>query len=323
METPELLWGLRWSARKIPPLGYAYGGYQRWIRRIDIAHVHRSTLYADAFRAMNGKIPWIFTCHGIGFAEHWRHNPQVMKWIQASRASTLQAIETATHATVVARWLRDWVEERTSVSVAVTPPGIDLREFAGVDASRFCDWIGLSPGYVLWVGRLTHEKGVDWFIRLAARIPERQFVAISNSTEEQFLSVIGARPPPNFRLLRMLPREIVVSAFHGCSIHVNTSLYDTAPTTLVEAMVCGKPVVAPHHSGPREIVEDSGAGFLFSPGSLEDLEEQVRRALDHPELGTKGIEFAREQRDWRKLVRYFDEQYAGLARPKLTGLVGE
>ena len=119
--------------------------------------------------------------------------------------------------------------------------------------------------------------------------------------------------PANLRYFSGLPRATVVSAFQGCSVHVSTSLYESASTTLPEAMACGKPVVGPDLFGPREIIQDSAGGYLYDPSSPEDLERRVLQALDHPELGARGREFVREHRDWKKLAGFFDRQYEELA----------
>ncbi len=311
-ETPEMLWALRFIGRRFRLFKSAYARYQYWIRHVDVAHIHRSPLYTEPFQAMEGRIPWIFTLHGIGFEEHRKESPDDYRWMRAYRDSVLQVMENASLATVVSRWLRDWVEERTAASVVVTPPGVDLLEFQQVPPSEFIEWSGVPEGFVLWVGRLSEEKQVDLFIDLASRLEDLHFVVMANSAERQFRALHGGRLPPNLHYIGMAPRRYVVSAFQGCSVHVNTSLYDAAPTTLIEAMACGKPVVAPDHTGPQEIIGDSGGGFLFDPRSVKSLEEQVLRALDNPQVGRKGFDFVREHRDWRVLVKYFDRQYAAL-----------
>ncbi len=112
----------------------------------------------------------------------------------------------------------------------------------------------------------------------------------------------------------MMPRKYVVSAFQGCSVYVSTSLYEAAPTTLLEAMACGKPVVATDNLGCREVVKDSQGGFLCDSSSLNQLEEDTVQALEHPEVGRRGLDFVREKRDWRNLVQYFDQQYAAISK---------
>jgi len=312
-EFRELLWGIRWAGRRIPLVRPLYGEYQRFLRGVDVAHVHRSPLYAEAFSESQQVLPWMFTLHGIGFEQYWRHRPDVVRWMKQANESALATVKRAPLATVVARWLKDFVEERTSASVEVTPPGVDFREFGETDASEFVRWSGLSPGFALWVGRFAHEKRLDWFVQLAGRFPDREFVAFADADESQVRAAFGGRWPRNLRYFGGAVRGHVVSAYHACSVYVSTSLYDAAPTTMVEAMACGKPVVAPDNLGAREIHEDSGACFLFRPDSFADLDEQFQRAVDHPEVGHRGLAFAREKRDWRRLAADFDRRYAGLA----------
>jgi len=313
-EFPMLLWGLRWVGRTIPVAGRLYGEYLHRARGIEVAHVHRSATYAEAFKQTEARLPWLYTLHGIGFEEHWRHRPDVVRWIREAKELALQSVRLAPLATVVSRWLKEWVEERTGTTVTVTPPGVDFREVDSVGSSEFLEWSGQQPGFLLWVGRLAFEKRLDWFIELAERLPERRFVALADSSASRFREKYWTRIPSNFRYYGRVPRPLVVSAFHACSVHVNTSLYDAAPTTLVEAMACGKAVVASDNVGAREIQDESGACFLFDTQSLADLEERTRAALNHPEVGARGLAFAKEKRDWAKLVGFFDRQYEALAR---------
>jgi glycosyltransferase involved in cell wall biosynthesis len=237
----------------------------------------------------------------------------MVRYVRGYNRAALDVIEAAPVSTVVARWLRDYVEERTSASPAVTPPGIDLTEFEHTGPAEFLQHSGLAPGFILWVGRLALEKGLVGFVRLANRMRERTFVIVTDRPEGEARSQGLPLLPPNIRYFSQLPRALVVSAFHGCSVYVSTSLYDAAPTTFLEAMACRKPVVGPNLLGPREIVQDSGSGYLYDPASPDDLEHQVLAALDHPELGIRGHTFVRENRDWMRLAQYFDRQYEELA----------
>ncbi len=258
-------------------------------------------------------LPWMFTLHGVGFEEHWPHRPDMIRDIREYNAAALRVVQAAPRSTVVARWLRDYVKERTGLSPAVTPPGIDFAEFDRTGPEDFLKTSGLPPGYLLWVGRLSHEKGLDSFVWLAKRIPDRVFVVVTDRPLAEAQQEVREPWPANVRYFERLPRPMVVSAFQGCSVHVSTSLYESASTTLPEAMTCGKTVVGPNLFGPREIIQDSGGGFLFDPSSLEDLERQTLAALDHPELGRRGQAFVHEHRDWKKLTEFFDRQYEELA----------
>ncbi len=312
-EIPEVVWGLRWAGRRLTPIPSLYPAFERVVRGCRVAHIHRSPDYADVVGSWTRGLPWIFTLHGIGFEEYWTHRPDMVRGIREYNRAVLQTMERAPRATVNARWLRDYVAERTSASPTVIPPGIDLGEFRSSGAAEFLQYSGLPAGYVLWVGRLALEKGMDSFVRLAARIPERVFVMVSNRPVTEAQSESSETWPRNFHYFGPIPRALVVSAFHGCSVHVSTSLYEAASTTLPEAMACGKPVVGPDILGPREIIHDSGGGLAYDPASFDDLVAKVRTAIDRPEMGRRGEAFVREQRDWSKLTEIYDRMYEDLA----------
>src|SRR3972149_6387662 len=85
----------------------------------------------------------MFPPHGSGFEQYWRHRPDVVRWMKQANESALATVKRAPLATVVARWLKDFVEERTSASVGGTPPGVGFREFGGA-------WAADPP--LLWRG---------------------------------------------------------------------------------------------------------------------------------------------------------------------------
>lgn len=304
---------LQGGGRRIRALPFLYPAFERVVRRERVAHIHRSIEYADVLGSRPNLLPWIFTLHGLGFEEHWAHDTAMARVLREYNEAALRVVQAAPRATVVARWLRDYVRERTGVSPAVTPPGIDLDEFAHSGPDAFLRMSGLKPGFLLWVGRLVHEKGLEPFVRLADRIPDRSFVVVTDRPRSEAEQEAKGAWPRNLHYFASIPRPVVVSAFHGCSVHVSTSLYESASTTLPEAMACGKVVVGPDLYGPREIIGDSQGGYLYDPASPGDLERQVLRALDHPELGERGQAFVRENRDWRKLSLFFDRQYEELA----------
>ncbi len=313
MDSRQAMWQLRWAARWIPPVGRMYPCFERFIRGFRVAHIHVLTEYADVLGAWPEVLPWIFTLHGIAFEEPWMGRPDMLRHVREYNAGALKAVKNATLATVVSRWVRDFVEERTSVSPPVTPPGVDLDEFEKSGPAEFLRATGLKPGFVLWVGRLAREKGLQSFLELAARIPERTFVVVTDHPEGEARKDYPGPWTANVRYFHGLPRPLVVSSFHACALHVVTSRYEGASTTVIEAMACGKAAVVPDRFGPQEAVGDSGAGLIYDHDSLDDFEEKTRTALDHPDLGARGPPFVREHRDWRKLAEFFDRQYEELA----------
>jgi polysaccharide biosynthesis protein PelF len=85
--------------------------------------------------------------------------------------------------------------------------------------------------------------------------------------------------------------ENIVGAYHAADVVVLTSVSEAFPYSILEAMSCGRPVVATDVGGVREAVESSGA--LVAPRDAEGLAVEVRRLLDDPGLRAQLGERAR------------------------------
>lgn len=85
---------------------------------------------------------------------------------------------------------------------------------------------------------------------------------------------------------------------------------------LLEAMACGKPVVATQNGGPREIVRDGVDGFLAPYGCPDDLAEAVTRLLSDQRLairmGSAGLRKVAEDFTWRQVAKRIDDVYREL-----------
>jgi glycosyltransferase involved in cell wall biosynthesis len=137
-------------------------------------------------------------------------------------------------------------------------------------------------------GRLARWKGQDVLIRAAARLPELAVWIVGDAlfTEDdrayagelrKLASSLGGR----VKLLGF--RDDIPSLMKAADIVVHCS---TAPEpfgrVIVEAMFARRPVVAARAGGPIEILADSAAGKLVSPGDAGSLEDALRRLLGSP-----------------------------------------
>jgi len=83
----------------------------------------------------------------------------------------------------------------------------------------------------------------------------------------------------------------VVAAYHAAAVVVLTSVSEAFPYSVLEAMSCGKAVVATDVGGVREALEKNGA--LVPPRDPDALAAEVRKLLDSPMLRTSLGEKAR------------------------------
>jgi starch synthase len=141
-------------------------------------------------------------------------------------------------------------------------PGTDVLERLGIDLGR---------PYVLFVGRVTRQKGVPHLLRAARELdPDVQLVLCAGAPdtpeidaefrvlfEELDRARAGVRWIPE-----MLPRPEVVQLLTHAALFVCPSVYEPLGIVNLEAMACGTAVVASRVGGIPEVVADGKTGLL-------------------------------------------------------------
>lgn len=153
------------------------------------------------------------------------------------------------------------------LDAVILHPGVDLRAFTPSPLPE-------GPPKALYLGALVAWKRPDLAIEIARRMPELE-LTLAGEPIERDLALPHA---DNARLAgRLDAREALAQA------HVLLHCADEEPwgLALVEALACGRPVVAPDAGGPREIVTE-GAGRLYPPGDADAAVAALRAVLADP-----------------------------------------
>ncbi len=141
-------------------------------------------------------------------------------------------------------------------------PGTDVLERLGIDPAR---------PMVMWIGRVTPQKGVDHLLDMVALLPrDLQFVLLAGASDTAgFRSEMAARAaalaadrPGLHWIETIFPRLDVVQLLSHASVFVCPSVYEPFGLINLEAMACGTPVVATAVGGIPEIVVDGETGLL-------------------------------------------------------------
>ena len=144
-----------------------------------------------------------------------------------------------------------------------------------------------TPGQgVLFVGRLSPEKGVDVLVRAAAGLPSGTTVDIvGDGPERARLTELAAELAPGVvRFHGRLQADAVAERLRAAAICVIPSRwYENQPLVVLEAYTAGTPVVGARLGGITELIEPGTTGELFRAGSWSDLTGVLTRLLDDPE----------------------------------------
>jgi glycosyltransferase involved in cell wall biosynthesis len=187
------------------------------------------------------------------------------------------------------------VELPIGLDTEIFAPGqSSIRSALGWDASHFV---------VGYVGRLTHLKGVDLlaaaFREVARDAPEARLLLIGVGEEERHIRTVLANEFAR-ALVHVEPgidHEELPAWYRAMDLMVMPSRYENHSNALLEAMGCGLPFLVSNVGGNQKLGE-SGAGWLFEPGSAQDLSRSLRQILpNRAEAKERGEVARRSVRD--------------------------
>ncbi|GAA2948086.1 MULTISPECIES: glycogen synthase [Streptomyces] len=296
--------------------------------------VHSHTWYANLgghlAKLLYG-IPHVMTAHSLEPLRPWKAE-QLGGGYELSSWAERTAVEAADAVIAVSGAMREDIlgcyPALDPEKVHVVHNGIDTSLYRPDHGTDALDRIGLdrSRPYVLFVGRITRQKGVPHLLRAVRDIdPAAQVVLCAGAPDtpeidQEFRELFGELSRVRdgvFWIPRMLPRPEVIQLLTHAALFVCPSVYEPLGIVNLEAMACGTPVVASAVGGIPEVVDDGRTGLLVPAG--DDFEAGLARAMDSvlgdPEaagrMGEAGRERAVGEFGWdavaRRTVRLYEE----------------
>jgi starch synthase len=258
----------------------------------DIVHSH--TWYANAagqLARMLHDVPHVLTAHSLEPLRPWKAEQlgggyRVSSWIER------QAYETADAVIAVSEGMRrDILRSYPGIDeqkVSVVYNGIDLDAWQRVDDADVVRELGIDPDRpsVVFVGRITRQKGLPYLLRAAKLLPaDVQLVLCAGApdTPEIMAEVSGlVRELQEERtgvvwIEKILPRHQLSAVLSAATTFVCPSVYEPLGIVNLEAMACGVPVVGSDTGGIPEVVADGLTGRIVP---LEQAQDGTGTPLD-------------------------------------------
>ncbi|GAP09267.1 glycosyltransferase [Bellilinea caldifistulae] len=195
--------------------------------------------------------------------------------------------------------------------------GIRLSEFtppSKVDREQILRGFGLPADRVigLYVGRVDVEKRVDVLIEALATLPDEQVhlaIAGSGASLPQIRRLIQKRGLEHrVHLLGNVPHEHLPALISASDIFLMPGDAESFSIATLEAMACGKPVLAAHASALPELVTHLQNGYLFQPKNPQSAAEGLKWLLENrprwAEMGQISLRRAEQHRLENTLTRY-------------------
>ncbi len=288
----------------------------------DVAHAH--TWYADMagfwIRTLH-RIPLILTLHSMEPLRPWKADQLgsgylLSSWIEKT------VVESADRVIAVSRQMRDDILAHFRVDparVVMIHNGIDPDRYRRTAAREALERFGVREPYVLFVGRITDQKGIFHLLEAAPNLPPGVQVVLCASAPdtpeiEERLKRTLPKHPNALWIDKMISVDEVIQLYSHAEAFVCPSVYEPFGLINLEAMACETAVVASAVGGILEVVEDGISGLLVPPGRPDDLANALRRLLDDPArrraMGQAGRRRVEQQFSWASVAEQTERVYA-------------
>ena len=297
--------------------------------RIDADVVHTHTWYAHLAGLFARKLygtPYVATSHSLEPLRPWKEDQlaesyRLSSWIEKT------GLECADRVVAVSRMMKEDILKYFNVDpdrIVVIHNGIDLNIWNRKPLSLgLRKKYGIAEDYVLFVGRPTAQKGMEYLIDAADDIPIQLVVeAVGADTKEYEDRMIEkVKGKDNIVWIHEnLGDKKNVELYSSARVFICPSVYEPFGIINLEAMACEVPVVASAVGGIKEVVVPDETGILVDPGNSGQIARAVNRLLDNPdraaEMGKNGRERVEKFFSWDSIAAQTLKMYQDMIREK-------
>ena len=276
-----------------------FGALQRCLdfntRGIDASIVHLHTWYAHfggILAKLNYGVPMVLTVHSLEPLRPWKreqlgHGYDFTVWLENTALKMADAVIAVSEETRLDLHKHFDLDPH---KIHVIHNGIDLDEYHRVEAPDVLRKHGVDPDqpYVLFVGRITRQKGIIHLVRAIQHLdPGFQVVLCAGAPDtaeikeemEAAVNAVSATRPGIVWIQSMLPAPEKIAMYSHAEVFCCPSIYEPFGIINLEAMACETAVVATAVGGIKEVVVEGETGFLIP---IEQQTESPFEAV-HPE----------------------------------------
>jgi alpha-maltose-1-phosphate synthase len=297
---------------------------------VDIVHTHTWYVSMAGFIAKKlYDVPFVLTTHSLEPLRAWKADQlgsgyRMSSWMERTAildADAIIAVSKSTREDILGAY-----PEVKPDRIHVIYNGIDLAEYQKTSETKALNDYGVDPAkpYVLFLGRITRQKGVTYLVDAIRYLPrDTQVVLCAGAPDtpeiatEMRQKVEDARRhhPHIVWIEKMIAKREAIELYSNARVFCCPSIYEPFGIINLEAMACRAPVVASATGGIKEVVVDRETGYLIPfdqdpvtsfPVEAEkfsrDLAAGINRLLEDPErckrFGDAGRRRVEETFNW-------------------------
>jgi len=247
------------------------------LQGIDVVHTHTWYVSMAGFLAKKlYGVPFVLTTHSLEPLRAWKAEQlgsgyAMSSWMERTAildADAIIAVSNGTKADIQAAY-----PDVDPARIHVIYNGIDLAEYQKTDQTQALADYGVDPSvpYVLFVGRITRQKGVTHLVDAINYLPtDVQVVLCAGAPDtpeiaaelRQKVEAARAHHPRIVWIEKMVTKQEAIQLYSNARVFCCPSVYEPFGIINLEAMACRAPVVASATGGIKEVVVDGETGYL-------------------------------------------------------------
>jgi glycosyltransferase involved in cell wall biosynthesis len=195
---------------------------------------------------------------------------------------------------VIEAWIYSWLKTYKKVDLFVCPSNFLENKFLStkayykgktktihnfIDKEKFTNIDRKEEPYIVFVGRLSKEKGIENIAKAAKLLPEYTFVIAGSGPDEDILKNI-----PNVKMTGFLTGDKLTEIMGNAKLLLFPSVwYENCPLSILEAHCMGVPVIAMNSGGMAELVKDGVTGALVTDATPEGIAQKIKETVQNEE----------------------------------------
>jgi starch synthase len=317
---------------------------------IDLVHTHTWYVSMAGFLAKKlYGIPFVLTTHSLEPLRAWKAEQlgsgyAMSSWMERTAMLDADAVIAVSQGTKID--IQKAYPDVDPAKIHVIYNGIDLAEYQKTSETKALKDYGVDPTvpYVLFVGRITRQKGVTHLVDAIRYLPaETQVVLCAGAPDTPEIATelrakvdVARKDHPRIVWIeKMVTKQETIQLYSHARVFCCPSVYEPFGIINLEAMACRAPVVASATGGIKEVVVDDKTGYLVPfdqdpvtsfPRDPEkfarDLAAQINRLLQDEEkcmrFGDAGRQRVEETFSWTAIAHQTIDLYQGLIEQKRT-----
>ena len=247
------------------------------LQGIDIVHTHTWYVSMAGFLAKKlYGVPFVLTTHSLEPLRAWKAEQlgsgyAMSSWMERTAildADAIVAVSKGTKADILRAY-----PEVDPERIHVIYNGIDLAEYQKTsDTTALVEFgVDLAVPYILFVGRITRQKGVTHLVDAIRHLPaDTQVVLCAGAPDtpeiaaemRQMVDEARRHHPRIVWIEKMVTKPQAIQLYSNCQVFCCPSVYEPFGIINLEAMACRAPVVASAVGGIKEVVVEGETGYL-------------------------------------------------------------